>query len=500
MSANKNVMASKIQNNYPGKNMRLVHFTIGIILSCLLSVTIISQEMGQMEEESINYDEVRIKEFRIALQCWTYREFSFMETLDKAKELGIKYIQAYPGQRLHADGSAEMGVDMSDQEIEEVKSRLEELDLELILFGVADIHDEASGRKLLSFARTMGIPTVVVEPPYDILPMVDKLANEYDINVAIHNHPPPTLYWNAGVTYFHINGLSSRIGICGDTGHWTRSGVNPVQAIRMFKGRIFDIHLKDLNEFGNVDAYDVPFGQGKSNIKHILAELSLQNYRGTLSVEHEKDEDAMNPGPPILEGLEFIKSITYYDGYEELLGFNNGRYNKHGWNHYGPGYFELDSETGVLTSSGGMGLLWYSGKMYDNFVLDLDYKCHAPNTNSGIFIRIPESVTSNDYIYKSFEIQIDDQDELSKYSTGAVFDAEPAKKFAANPTGEWNHYRISFIDDMIKVELNGKLVNSWKAEPRGKIKSIAKKGYIGLQNHDSYAKVSYRNIYIKETQ
>jgi hypothetical protein len=142
--------------------------------------------------------------------------------------------------------------------------------------------------------------------------------------------------------------------------------------------------------------------------------------------------------------------------------------------------------------------MWYSRKIYDNFVLDLEYKCHSPHTNSGVFIRVPEFVTSNDYIYKSFEIQIDDQDELSEHSTGAVYDAEAPKLFAANPTGEWNHYRITFIDDMIEVELNGKLINSWKAEPRGKIKSFAGKGYIGLQNHDSDAKVSFRNIFIKE--
>ncbi len=69
---------------------------------------------------------------------------------------------------------------------------------------------------------------------------------------------------------------------------------------------------------------------------------------------------------------------------------------------------------------------------------------------------------------------------------------------ASNPTGEWNHYRITFIGDQIKIELNGRLINNWKAEPRGKIKSFAKKGYIGLQNHDSHAKVSFKNIFIKE--
>ena len=152
----------------------------------------------------------------------------------------------------------------------------------------------------------------------------------------------------------------------------------------------------------------------------------------------------------------------------------------------------------MLTSSGGMGLMWYSVQMFDDFVLDLEYMCHAPNTNSGIFIRVPEALVNNDYIYKSFEIQINDADTLTKHTTGAVYDAEPAKLNVQNPTGEWNHFRITFRGDIIKVELNGQLINNWKAEPRGKIKSFSDEGYIGIQNHDSDAKVSFRNIFVKK--
>jgi sugar phosphate isomerase/epimerase len=447
---------------------------------------------------TINYDEVRIKDFPIVMQAYTYRKFSFMETLDKAHKLGIQYLQPYPGQKLNKDGSGTFDVSMTEDEMKTVKDRLKELGITLTQFGVADIADEASGKKLFEFAKKMGIGTIVTEPPFYILPMVDDLARQYRINVAIHNHPKPSRYWHPGITYYYIKDLSRRIGICGDTGHWTRSGIVATEALKLFKGRVFDVHLKDLNEFGKGDAYDVPFGTGETKIQNILAQLSLQNYGGTLTIEHEKEEDAMNPSPPIQQGLDYIKKITYYGGYKEILGSNRGRYNKHGWNHYGPGYFELDAETGVLTSSGGMGLLWYSTKMYDNFVLDVDYMCHAPNTNSGIFLRVPEEVKSDGYIYKSFEIQIDDQQTNPKHKTGAVYDAEPAKLDAFNPAGEWNHFRITFSGDMIKVEQNGQLINNWEAEPRGKIKSFAKKGYIGLQNHDSKAKVSFRNIFIKE--
>jgi hypothetical protein len=184
-------------------------------------------------------------------------------------------------------------------------------------------------------------------------------------------------------------------------------------------------------------------------------------------------------------------------GYEQILKSNNGRYSKHGWNHYGPGYFELDRETGVLTSHGGMGLLWYSEKQYGDFVLELEYKTANATTNSGIFVRVPEMPTSDDYIYHSFEIQIDDSVE-GIHHTGGVYDAEAPSEYPANPPGEWNHLEITFQGDRIKVVLNGTQTVDWKAEPRGKITDFAQRGYIGLQNHDENSAVSFRNIYVKE--
>jgi len=41
-------------------------------------------------------------------------------------------------------------------------------------------------------------------------------------------------------------------------------------------------------------------------------------------------------------------------------------------------------------------------------------------------------------------------------------------------------------------------VVDWEAEPRGKIRDFAPRGYIGLQNHDWDTEVSFRNIFVKE--
>ena len=183
-------------------------------------------------------------------------------------------------------------------------------------------------------------------------------------------------------------------------------------------------------------------------------------------------------------------------GYERLLLQRNGRFTKAGWNHYGPGYFELDEQTGILTSHGGMGLLWYSVREYGDFVLELDFMTDLARANSGVFLRVPGLPSSNDYINHSWEIQIDDVSE-GIHHTGAVYDAEAPVAVAPRGAGWWNHFKISFVGGHLAVELNGELVVDWDAEPRGKVQDFAARGYIGLQNHDRDTKTMFRNIFIK---
>jgi len=450
---------------------------------------------------AVNPQSERIREFPVAMQCWTFHEFTFFETIDKVKELDIHYLQPYPGQPMGKEmPNAVFGPDLTDAQIDQVKNALQEKGITLAAFGVIGFDNNEQGmRKVFDFAKKMEIPIIVTEPAYDDYSLIEKMVQEYNIKIAIHNHPTPSKYARPETVFAHIKGLDKRIGVCADTGHWMRTGINPIEALQVLEGRIIDVHLKDLNEFGDKKAFDVPFGQGKADVSAILAELSRQNYRGCLAIEHENPKELKNPSPSIKKGLDYIQSITYYKGYEEILPWDDGKYSKHGWNHYGPGYFDLCEKCGVLKSHGGMGLFWYSVRKYKDFILELDYKCESVNTNSGIFLRVPELISSNEYISQSFEIQIYDAGE-GIHKTGAVYDAEAPSASAFNKPGEWNHYKITFKGSTITVELNGVKIVDWNAEPRGKIKSFTSEGYIGLQNHDDIAPVYFKNIFVKEIQ
>jgi sugar phosphate isomerase/epimerase len=77
-----------------------------------------------------------------------------------------------------------------------------------------------------------------------------------------------------------------RIGSCADTGHWVRSGIKPVDAIRILKGHIVSSHLKDLN-VPLPSGHDVPWGLGVSDVKGILEEYKAQGFVGPISIEYE---------------------------------------------------------------------------------------------------------------------------------------------------------------------------------------------------------------------
>ena len=450
--------------------------------------------------KATDYRDVRIKSFPVSVEGWTFRKYTFFETVDKLKALGISYLEAYPGQPLgNGNPKAVFEQGMSEADMAAAQAKLREAGVAVVAYGVVDLGTtEASMRKVFDFARKMGIRTVVCEPQDEAFPTLERLLEEYDLQAAIHNHPQPAKYAFPMTTLERLKGRSERIGVCADTGHWMREGLNPVECLRLLRGRILDTHLKDRTDFGKgASAKDVAWGSGRANVRDILAELTLQDYGGALTMEYENEEEVLTPEPAIRKSVDFVKSVTYYRDYEQLLKRSGAGYEKHGWNHYGPGYFELDPKTGVLKSQGGMGLLWYSVKKYKDFILELDFKCSRKNTNSGVFVRVPAVPTSDDYIYHSFEVQIYDAGE-GIHATGAAYDAEAPKLDASRPAGEWNHYKITFRGQRLQVELNGKLVLDWEAAPRGKVKDLAAEGYFGLQNHDSLSPVYFRDIFIKE--
>jgi sugar phosphate isomerase/epimerase len=226
--------------------------------------------------------------WRIGCQAYTFRNRSFFKAIDSVNALGLHYIEAYPGQEVDADKKVKMGPEQSPEVRAAIKKKLADSNVKLVSFGVTSIpKDDAGARQLFDWAKDMGIETIVSEPNEKQMDQIDKLCNEYGIRMAIHNHPNPNHYWNPDTEVKALEGHSKMVGSCSDVGHWQRSGVNPVEALKKLKGRIIESHFKDLNAFGKREAIDVPWGTGTGDAKAMLEEIRDQGAKITFLAEYE---------------------------------------------------------------------------------------------------------------------------------------------------------------------------------------------------------------------
>jgi sugar phosphate isomerase/epimerase len=237
----------------------------------------------------IDYASMQKLGWKLACQAYTFREMTLFETIDTLANLGIRYIELFPGQRYSKENPVPFTHSASPELINGLLQKLKSAKVTPVCYGVVGMgNDEGSARAVFDFAKKLNLETITLEAPEEAIPMLDRLAQEYKINIAIHNHPRPSHYWNPDTVLKVCEGRSKRVGACADVGHWYRSGLNPVESLRKLRGRIISLHFKDLNE----NKQDVPWGTGVCDAKGMLTELKRQGFKGVFSIEYESGSGA----------------------------------------------------------------------------------------------------------------------------------------------------------------------------------------------------------------
>ena len=214
-----------------------------------------------------------------------------MEAIEKVAEAGGSNIELFPGQQLGKEfPGVGIGPGMSEAATDALKAQLVKFNVHVVAYGVVGISkDEAEARKLFSWAKSLGIGILNTEST-DAIDTMDKMVKEFDMRVGFHDHPktgdPNYKVWNPQYVYDLVKDHDHRIGSCADIGHWVRSGIKPIDALRILKGRVVACHMKDLNEF-SPNGHDVPFGTGISDVPAVLTELHREGFHGSVSVEYE---------------------------------------------------------------------------------------------------------------------------------------------------------------------------------------------------------------------
>jgi len=251
--------------------------------------------------------------FTISVQMWTFKEFTAYEAVEKAALAGAKGVEVYAGQTLSAGDTGKTGPDMSADQIAKFLDHCKAHDITPVNFGVTPVaKDEAGARKVFEFAKKLGLYGITTES-VEALDTLEKLAQEYDLKVCIHNHPvkPNYLPGDPRQVMELIKDRHANIGFCPDLGHLASSGLDIMEIMKLIAPRVHSFHLKDRADLTK-KTRDLPLGQGQIPFAAALDEARKHKFAGNVSIEYEHNWKESLP--------EVAQCVGFLRGYAQARG------------------------------------------------------------------------------------------------------------------------------------------------------------------------------------
>lgn len=218
---------------------------------------------------------------KLGIQTFSLRNYGWRDALRKAKELGLTYCESYPGMPEFSLEAPKLTQYLAD---------LKEFGFTMPTYGVIGFGKvEEHNRLWFDWGKKLGVKTLTADPEPESLAGLEKMAEEFNMFVAIHNHGPNSRYDKIESVQKAIQGRSERIGACVDTGHYLRSGEDPVAAIKAFGKRVYGVHLKDFTSPSD----EAITGTGDLDIEAVFKALIQNGYQGIVSLEYEMEKDLM---------------------------------------------------------------------------------------------------------------------------------------------------------------------------------------------------------------
>jgi len=237
----------------------------------------------------------------LGIQSYCFRNFKDNKVVAKmVKEIGLDKIELCG---VHVDF-------LDTSKFKEVISIYNDEGVSIYSIGVQYFsNNEKNERKYFEFVKMCGAKYISadfdINKIFDCFRVAEKLADEYDVKIAIHNHGSWHWLGNIQSLSYIFKNTSERIGLCLDTAWALDSRIDPVKMIEAFSDRIYSLHLKDFIFEKDRRPVDVVFGQGNIDIEKLINKLKEINFSGPLIFEYEGEPE--NPIPAIKKGIENFK-------------------------------------------------------------------------------------------------------------------------------------------------------------------------------------------------
>ena len=201
------------------------------------------------------------KRVNVGFAGYTFKKFKPVEVVERVRRsgaLGLCVKDSF------------VGPNASDAELAERRRML--ADAGIVAYGAGPIYMSSADemKRRFNYAAALGVPTLVGVPfrpgengndkwghqrsSRELCELASRLADEYKIDFAIHNHGKdpkygvPTLYPTPEATFAMIADLSPRMGLCMDIAYTYSDGFDPAEEIRKYGARLYDVHLRNISD------------------------------------------------------------------------------------------------------------------------------------------------------------------------------------------------------------------------------------------------------------
>jgi inosose dehydratase len=236
---------------------------------------------------------------KLGLTSYTLRKFTLDQAIAMTVEADVKYISLK---------DVHLPLKSSTEQRKEAQAKIEAAGLRLMGGGVIYLkNNEEEIRNAFQYAADAGMPTMICSPEPDALDTVEKLATEFQVRVAIHNHGATDKKYPSPLDVLRlIKDRDPLMGICMDVGHTVVIGQDPIPIIKKCAPRLYDFHIKDITE-PSAKGKTVEVGRGIIDIVAVLESLVRIKYGYHLALEYEAKPDA--PVPGMRESFGYIMGV-----------------------------------------------------------------------------------------------------------------------------------------------------------------------------------------------
>ena len=234
----------------------------------------------------------------LGLTTYMFKEYDLAETLAMARRVDVRRICLR---------SNLLPLDASGEQIAAAMQQVRDSGCTVYGGGVIYMRKPDDVDRAFDHCRAAGYRLMSASIRLDLLPLVEKQVRAHDIRVGIHNHGPEDKHYPTPQAILEkVRGFDPRIGVCHDTGHTLRAGVDPAEATRACGERLHDVHLKDVDAAA-AKGHSVELGRGVMDIPAFLRTLARIGYRGVLGIEYEKHMTDLLPG--LAESVGYTRGV-----------------------------------------------------------------------------------------------------------------------------------------------------------------------------------------------